>query len=260
MTTDTPLLRVVTIDDEEHSNATIQIFLKKYCENVAIVGTASSADEARTVIAATKPDAIFLDIQMPNEDGFALLRSMPERDFSVVFVTAYDQHAISAIKAGAIDYLLKPLDIDDLRSAVERLRVRKESRHHDTVQDYARQIQSVLDHLHTGLPTKLTKISVPMSNGYQMRTVADISRCESDNNDTTFFLNNNKQILVSKPIKDYEEMLEGSGFVRVHRSHLVNLAHVEKFIQKSYVVMSDKTVVEVARRKTEELLARIQTL
>lgn len=259
MTTATPLLRVVTIDDEEHSNATIQIFLKKYCENVAIVGTASSAEEARTVIAATKPDAIFLDIQMPNEDGFALLRSMPDRDFSVVFVTAYDQHAISAIKAGAIDYLLKPLDIDDLRSAVERLRVRKETNHQDDFSQYARQIQSVLDNLHT-IPTKLTKISVPLSNGYQMLTVADIIRCESDNNYTTFFLNNNKQILVSKPIKDYEDMLEGSGFVRVHRSHLVNLAHVEKFIQKSYVVMSDKTVVEVARRKTEELLTRIQTL
>lgn len=255
------VLRVILIDDEIHNTNLLNTFLRHNCPEVTVIGTAGSAAEARILILDEKPDAIFLDIHMPGEDGFDLLRSLPERNFSVVFVTAFDQYAINAIKAGALDYLMKPIDTDELTVAVRKLLSLKEQQKIGSWGNYNEQIQVLLDNMKSISP-KLEKISVPLFNGYQLLKVKDIIRCESDNNYTTFYLTSGKPLIVSKSIKEYEESLEGSDFVRVHRSHLINMVHVEKFIREDngYVVMSDKSTIEVSRRKKEEFIERLQSI
>lgn len=257
----TSTVRAVLIDDEINNTNVLSTFLRHHCPEVTVVGKAISASEAREIIRAEKPDALFLDIHMPGEDGFDLLRSLPERTFAVVFVTAFDKYAINAIKAGALDYLMKPIDIEELIQSVQKLLGYKQQQQSGTWQHYNEQIQSVLDNVKIGTHT-LQKISIPLFNGYQLLKVQDIIRCESDNNYTTFYLQSGKPIIVSKSIKEYEELLDSSGFVRVHRSHLINMAHVEKFIREDngYVIMSDKSTIEVSRRKKEEFIERLQSL
>jgi len=255
------VLRIALIDDEVHNTNLLSTFLRQHCPEVSIVGTASSAAEARTVLYNEKPDAIFLDIHMPGEDGFDLLRSLPDRKFAVVFVTAFDKYAINAIKAGALDYLMKPIDTDEMTAAVRKLLVLKEQQQFGSWNNYNEQIQVLLDNVHDKSP-KLEKISVPLFNGYQLLKIQDIIRCQSDNNYTTFFLASGKPLIISKSIKEYEELLEGSDFVRIHRSHLINMHHVEKFIREDngYVIMSDKSTIEVSRRKKEEFIERLQSI
>lgn len=255
------VLRIALIDDEVHNTNLLSTFLRQHCPEVSIVGTASSAAEARTILHNEKPDAIFLDIHMPGEDGFDLLRSLPDRKFAVVFVTAFDKYAINAIKAGALDYLMKPIDTDEMIAAVHKLLLLKEQQQFVSWNNYNEQIQVLLDNVHDKSP-KLEKISVPLFNGYQLLKIQDIIRCQSDNNYTTFFLASGKPLIVSKSIKEYEELLEGSDFVRIHRSHLINMLHVEKFIREDngYVIMSDKSTIEVSRRKKEEFIERLQSI
>ena len=154
-------VRAVLIDDEINNTNVLSTFLRHHCPEVSIVGNAISASEAREIIHAEKPDVLFLDIHMPGEDGFDLLRSLPERTFAVVFVTAFDKYAINAIKAGALDYLMKPIDIDELKQAVQKLLGYKQQQQSGTWQHYNEQIQSVLDNVKTGTHT-LQKISIPL--------------------------------------------------------------------------------------------------
>lgn len=254
-------LRVLIVDDEQLSRETLRSLLVEYCEDIEVVADAGSAEEARECIAREQPDVLFLDIEMPNEDGFDLLRSLPEHNFAVVFVTAYDHYAINAIKASASDYLLKPVDIDELRRAVQKVRDAGLGASDDRDEVYREQLQTVLENLGHG-SRKLKRISLPCANGFRLVNVANVIRLEADNNYSTFHLSSGEKILVTRSIKEYTDLLENSDFVRVHKSHLVNLEHVERFIRESgtYVVMSDDTTIEVSRRKKDELLRKIQDL
>lgn len=249
-------LRAVVVDDEPHGVKMLVNFLHNYCQQVTVVATATNATEARTVLSACNPDVLFLDINMPNESGFDLLASLGNRNYSVVFVTAYQEFAIKAIKAGALDYLLKPVDIDELRLCIERIKQERSTA--QTASDTNKQVGIVMQALTAGTTT-LSKIAVPTANGFEFIPIEHIIRCESDNTYTTFFLHNGKKILVCKPIKDYEELLEGSGFMRVHRSHLVNLSHVHQVHRTDgwHIITNDNARVEIARRRVDEVLAKL---
>lgn len=253
---ETQELRAVVVDDEPHGVKMLVNFLHNYCENVTVVATASNATEARTALAATNPDVLFLDINMPNENGFDVLASIEQRTFQVVFVTAYQEYAIKAIKAGALDYLLKPVDIDELRACIERIKTERTANYSES--DKSKQVSIVMQTLAANTKT-LGKIAVPTTNGFEFIPTNHIIRCESDNTYTTFFLHDGKKILVCKPIKEYEGLLEGSGFMRVHRSHLVNLAHVHQVHRTDgwHIITTDNARVEIARRRVEDVLAQL---
>lgn len=251
-------LRAAIVDDEPHGVKMLVNFLLNYCDDVSVVATASSAEEARSLLPAAQPDVLFLDINMPSENGFDLLQSLGNRNYAVVFVTAYQEYAIKAIKAGALDYLLKPVDIDELRSCIEKIRTELRT-NAIPPEERARQLGVVMNSLASSTK-QIAKLAIPTGSGFEFVIVNDVVRCESDNTYTTFYLRDGKKHLVCKPIKEYEEVLEGAGFMRVHRSHLVNLQHVQQVHRTDgwHLITADNARIEIARRRVEDVLHRLK--
>jgi two-component system LytT family response regulator len=243
--------RVIIVDDEDGARESLSDLLEKYVPNVKIVAKAESSASAYEKIGKYKPDLVFLDIEMPFGNGFDLLERMQPVDFNIIFVTAYDHYAIKAIKFSALDYLLKPVDLDELRSAVER--------HRQSPQPVSREsYQNLLENLEPENKTK--KIALPDNSGITFVDIDDIIRCESDGNYTRFFLATGRKILVSKTLGEFENLLSDEGFFRVHRSHLINLSKITRF-QKSdggHVELSDGSKVEVSRRKRGAFVEMLQ--
>jgi two-component system LytT family response regulator len=254
-------LRALIVDDETLSRETLKSLLLKYCSDaIEIVGMAASATEARWEVDAYEPDVVFLDVEMPRENGFDLLRSLPERAFSVVFVTAYDHYALRAIKASASDYLLKPIDIDELKEAVDKLVQTHLSRHRQDL-GYSARLSAVLEHTFNHRQ-RLTRLIIPSLNGFDIVAIDDILHCKAENNYTAFVLRSGEHLLACKPLKEYEELLTPSDFFRVHKSYLVNLQYVRGFIRSEVgggrVMLDGGTTVEVSRRRREVLIQRLQ--
>lgn len=234
--------RVIIVDDEEGARESLSNLLVKFVEGVKIVAKAESIASAIEKIEKHKPDLVFLDIEMPFGSGFELLEKIKPINFNIIFVTAYDHYALKAIKFSALDYLLKPVDIDELRTAVSK---HLKSANTKTDENY----ENLLSNLKTTSNDK--KIAIPDGNGIAFVQVSNIIRCESDGNYTRIFLASGKKILASKTLGDYDKLLDSVGFFRVHRSHLINLSHIKKYVkgEKGYVEMSDLSRVEVSRRK-----------
>ncbi|RYU93123.1 LytR/AlgR family response regulator transcription factor [Emticicia agri] len=240
-------MKAVLIDDELNNLNNLKALLEAYCPQVEICAMAQTAEQGKTAIYTYQPDLLFLDIQMPDQDGFALLRSLTRYDFEVIFVTAYDQYAIQAMRFSAVDYLLKPVNITELQAAVARAYKQRQLK----VQN-----QQVI-HLMQWLEAQSKKedLQVALSTAQETRFVKtnEIIRCESSNNYTTFFLNDKTKLLVSKPIYEYDELLNNYGFLRCHQSHLVNQSFIRSW-QKEYgdfLLLTDGTQIPISRGKRE---------
>jgi two-component system, LytTR family, response regulator len=240
------------VDDEPYSCEALATLLERYCPEVKVLDICHSGASALQSIRKQKPQILFLDIEMPHMNGFQLLEKLPEIDFDLIFTTSYDQYAIKAIRFSALDYLLKPIDQEELKKAVQKA---VSGVKHPLPQ----QIEVLLQKLNH--PTiAVNKIAIPTMEGLQMVLVENIINCESDRNYTILFLKNKQQIIASRSLKEIEEMLCDYSFVRVHHSHLVNLNEVEKYIkgEGGYLLMSDGKTVDVSRSRKDILLKKLQ--
>lgn len=242
------MLTTLLIDDEQDSREALRLFLTRYCPNVQIVAEAASVADAVTEIGQHHPDLIFLDINMPHENGFVLFEKIPRPEFQTIFVTAYDEYALQAIKQQALDYILKPINITELMLAVNRAQQACEQ------QQVARRFDELL--LARQLPAAPVKIELPTTNGFVYMPVTDIIRCEAEGSYTLFHFTGRKPMIVCKTLGAYESILKEYGFVRVHHRHLVNLAHVEQYQRGrgGLILMSDKKEVLVSQRKKDDFL------
>lgn len=243
------MIRSIIIDDEPESRAAVSNILTNYCEDVKILGEASDVASGIQLINEQQPDVVFLDIQMPDGSGFDLLESFNSISFHVVFITAFDQFAIKAIKFSAIDYILKPIDPEQLIEAVNKIKKLSSLK-----MQSSEQISTLLSNKH-----KITRIALPTLNGYFFVKIREIIRCEADNNYTYFYMNEGGKFLVTRTLKEYELLLKEDSFVRVHQSHLINLNFVAQYIKGDggTVIMDDGSEVEISRRKRELFLKRI---
>ncbi|GAA4310659.1 LytTR family DNA-binding domain-containing protein [Mucilaginibacter gynuensis] len=250
------MIRAIIVDDEPINISNLRALLMRHCEGIDVVATATGADEAREHIIELKPDVVFLDIEMPGKNGFDLLRSLNDTDFDVVFVTAYDTYGIMAIKFSALDYLLKPINITELKNTVNRIEQSVNTRKQNS------RLNNLLNLLDRKSPDESQKIALPTQKETYLVPVKDIVRCESSNNYTTFYLTNGAEHLISKPLYEYDELLSPYGFIRCHQSHLVNKAHVASILNEDsgYLVMnyiSQKIPISRQRKSTIKSLFKI---
>jgi two-component system LytT family response regulator len=245
------MLNAIIVDDEAHSYKTLDVMLKRYCLEVNIIATCTNGIDALKAIQQLHPDLVFLDVEMPGMSGFEMLEQLHEINFHLIFVTSYDAYALKAIRFSAIDYLLKPIDREELQKAVQKVIKRMEA-------PLPEQLKIILEKMHQPAASS-NKIALPTMEGLQMIPVHSIISCEADDNYTTLMLKNNKKIVVSCTLKVIEELLEENSFIRVHRSYLVNLDEIEKYVKTDggYVVMSDGSQIFISRNKKEELLKKL---
>ena len=243
------MINAIIIDDEQNNIDNLSILLQQNCPQVNVVAVALNADEGKKIILKHNPDLAFLDIQMPDKNGFDLLKSLPDYSFEIIFVTAYDQYGIQAVKFSAIDYLLKPINIDDLKTAVEK--VEKKS----YIKKQNLQLENLIQLLQQKQHKEFHRIALQSNKETRFVETNKIVRCESSNNYTTFFLINNEKIIVSKPIYEYEELLKDYGFIRCHQSHLINKKFIGSWIKEDggYLLLDDKTQIPVSKQKKEQV-------
>ena len=246
------MIKAIIVDDESYSCESLAILLERYCPEVQVVESCTSGESALQSINRHTPDLVFLDIEMPHMNGFELLKRIKKIDFQVIFTTSYDQYAIKAIRFSALDYLLKPIDREELEVAVKKA-VRK------LEQQLPQQLSILLQKLNGSSPAT-QKIALPTMEGLQMIPVDSIIRCAADSNYTNIFTKQQKKITISRTLKEVEEMLEDYPFLRVHNSYLVNLNEIEKYIkgEGGYVMMSDGSHVDVSRSRKELLMQKLQ--
>ncbi|NHF60507.1 response regulator transcription factor [Flavobacteriaceae bacterium TP-CH-4] len=247
-------INAIIVDDEQKHHETLGKMLQNFCPMVHVVGYAYSVQEALPLIKTLDPNLIFLDIEMPSGNGFTLFDSFEDPPFEVIFTTAYDLYAINAIKYAALDYLMKPINIQELKGAVaraEKVRAKKQS-----------QSSAKIDALKSNLQlkdTRFTKIALPSADGIDFIEANTIIHVEAERSYSNFYLDGGKRIMVSKPLKEYEALLEACNFFRIHKSHMVNLNHLDKYIKGKggYVIMKDGSHVDVSVRKKDALLRKL---
>lgn len=239
-------LKAILVEDEETSREILKNYLKKYCPNVTVLGEASNVEEALVLIRNNNLDLVFLDVEMPYGNAFDLLDKVGDINFETIFVTAYNHYAIDALNAHASYYLMKPISIDELIKAV----------------DYVTEIKTKEDALQDQVLIPKTnnvegKITIPQLDGFEVLNTSNILYCKADDNYTEIYLNNNKKKIVSKTLKYFEEALSNSGFARVHKSYLVNVNEVVKYVKGKggSVVLSNGKQVMVSASKKSELLS-----
>ena len=246
------MIKALIIDDEPKSVKILATMLQEYCPGVTLAGTANKADDAVVLVQQLQPNLVFLDIEMPSGNGFDLLDRLRPVNFEVIFVTAFNEYPIKAFRYNALDYLLKPLNIEELQAAVHKAAGNIKLKSINIQLDYF--LQSLKK------PAQpLQKIALAEKNGIILIPIGDIIRCEASRGYTTFIIKNKEKVLSSKNIKEYEELLPEDTFFRLHNSHLVNLNYIRMYHRGrgGQVEMEDGTLVEVAVRRKDELLARL---
>lgn len=248
------MTKVVIIDDEVNARDSLKQLLEIYCPDVTVVGDADSVSSGIECILSNNPDLVFLDIKMPDGTGFDLLNRIKKINFKIIFVTAYEEFAFKAFKFNAIDYLTKPLEPEELVNAVAKGSL------HGNDEAVNETIKLLLENIHKpSVPHK--KIVLKTLNTIHVVEIDRIIRCESDRNYTAFHMVDQEQILISRSMREFDEMLEGYGFLRVHNSHLINLNFVSSFKSNELIlVLKDNTPIPVAYRKRDELLHAIKGL
>ncbi|MCA0231862.1 MAG: LytTR family DNA-binding domain-containing protein [Bacteroidetes bacterium] len=242
-------MKAILIDDEPHNLSNLRSLLATYCPSVEVCAVALNAEEGKKALSKHQPDLLFLDIQMPEQDGFELLRSLNECDFEVIFVTAYDQYAIQAMRFSAVDYLLKPVAISELQNAVERA----------TKQRALKVQNQQIGHLMRWLKaqSQQEELQIALSSWQETRFVktSEIIRCESSNNYTTFFLTDGSALVVSKPIYEYDDLLSSHGFLRCHQSHLVNKTFIKSWKKDvgDVLLLTNGAQVPISRGKKDTI-------
>lgn len=246
------VLKAILIDDELKSRSNLRQLLSQYCTNVEVVAEADSATAALKLIRELKPDLLFLDIEMGEVSGFDLLKLLNgQQNFEVIFVTAFDKYGIQALKACAIDYLLKPINILELSNAVAKA----------TTQIYPKKENERLKELVANIDRRddEQKIAIPLSDKIEFLAVNKIIRLEAEGNYTHIYSDHQKRYLVCKTLKDYQESLDNHNFIRTHQSHLINFRKISAYVKTDggYIVMDDGTQVPISRQKKDEVLLRI---
>lgn len=250
------MLNAIIVDDEEFARSSLYFLLQENCEDIHVVGIAKSVADAKNLLVQQHVDLIFLDIAMPGGNGFELIPQAQLANATVIFTTAYDQYALKAIKANALDYLLKPIDIDELKEAVDKaakyIRLNKSENNRN----------ESLDNLASDLNNKSTikKITLPSGQGYRLVDIDDIIHIEADSNYSVFHFTNLEKIAVSKVLKDYEEILPENRFVRIHKSSIVNLKYVKEYNSKNglQVMLSNGDTITVSRRRASDFFDKIK--
>jgi len=240
------MIRAVIIDDVEQSRQTLADDLKVYCPEIKLVGSAENVNTGIQLIDQQKPDVVFLDVQLGDDLGFSILEKIKYKNFKVIFTTGSDRFAIQAIKFSALDYLLKPIDPDDLVIAVNKLKST------ETVTEH---LNLLIDNL-KNINKAPKRIILNSADRVHVVHVNDIIRCESQGSYTLFYLLNKKEILVTRTMKEFEDMFDPNEFVRVHHSHLININYLKEYVKTDggYAVMTDNAQVPVSVRKKEDLM------
>lgn len=246
------MIKAMIVDDEPYCCETLETMLGNFCPSISIAAICNSGGSALEALAQHRPQLVFLDIEMPYMNGFEFLGKAGPVDFALIFTTSYDQYAIKAFRFSAMDYLLKPIDREELTQAVDKV-----SRHLQTPSTI--QLELLLQKFHE--PKRpVSKIALPTMEGFQMVPFDAIISCSSESNYTHFHLKGNKKLTASRPMKEVEELLEDYSFLRVHHSFLVNLDEIQKYVkgEGGYLVMTDGSHVDVSRSRKEMLLQRLQ--
>lgn len=246
------MLTAIIIDDETNSRNALRQKLSNHCPGVSIIAECENGEEGIKNIEEKKPDIVFLDVEMPRMNGFTMLQQLKNRNFEVIFITAYDHYAIKAIKFSALDYLVKPVEVEELKIAVEKV---TQKRNQPAVNHRMELLlQNFLDE-----KSAHQRIAISSMEGLQFVTTDEIIYLEANSNYTSFFLTGNRKITATKTLKDFEELLPVSIFIRIHHSYLINKNGVEKYIkgEGGQVVMKNGITLDVARRKKEEFMKAI---
>jgi two-component system, LytTR family, response regulator len=243
------MIKAILIDDEVHCLKTLGMLLKEYCSNVQVLEQCNDAATGLKAIELHKPDLVFLDIEMPQMNGFEMLQRLPQINFAIVFTTGYDQYAIKAFHFSALDYLLKPIEPKELTDAVKKV----EEQHHLPMPE---QFEMLLKKI-SGVNSGFTKIAVPTAEGFELIAATDVIYFEAQSNYTHIFLKNKNKIIACRTLKNIEDQIQDYNFfVRVHNSYMVNLNEVARYVrgEGGYVVMSNNTSVNVSRSRKDALL------
>jgi two-component system, LytTR family, response regulator len=235
-------LTAVIVDDELHGRENLKLIIENYCPDIDIKDCADSVVTATTMVKKYLPDVVFLDINMPVLDGFDFLNEFTDRQFMVVFVSAYEEFGIDAVKVGAVDYLLKPINIKELKLCVKKLITLKEKSKDDS---------SIINR---------EKLVIPASHGFNVIPIADIIRLQADGCYTTIITKNKKQHLISRTLKDIEASLPSEIFFRIHKSSLINLSYIKDYsnLSGNFVTMTDGSKIDISRRKAPEFIKRVK--
>ncbi len=249
------MLTCLIIDDEQPCVETLEVILKrKFSGQVAVLATTTQPRDAASLIQEYQPDLLFLDVEMPHMTGVELLRSLDVINFQVIFTTAHQQYALDAIKLNALDYLLKPVSVDELATAINKCISRKQQQGSDLVSAFLKQMKP------NGAPVK--RIPIASNDTTQFVPVNEIIRIESQSNYSVIYFTTRPKLLVAKTLKEFEEQLLPHDFIRIHNSHLINLEHVigYKNVDGGYLIMHGNEVIEISRRKKLEVMQRLNKL
>lgn len=254
---ETKRLRALVVDDEEYARKNLIMLLDDFCPEIEVIGEASGKNQAKNLIASTQPDVVFLDIRMPSgAEGFELLDEVEEKNFLVVFVTAFKDYAVRAFNASAVYYILKPIDIDELRSATEKLveanRIFGEDP--DNYVTYFRSLHNLSDQLLRNKPTN--RIAISHTKGLKIVEDDTISHLDASGNCTTIYFNDGTRYLDTRTLKIYENILNPAKFFRIHKSHIINLKNLAEYINEDghFAVLKNGLRVPVARNRVSEFV------
>jgi len=246
------MLKVLLIDDEERATDSLRLMIQKAIPEIQQVMVCNDSRKAADIIHLFQPGLVFLDIQMPHLNGFEVLEKMPNKNFKIIFTTAYNEYAIQAIRFSAFDYLLKPIDIEELQAAVHRFL--------ESNEDYKQQYELLKNIMHNiQVPSADEfRLALPTKDGVHFLQPKDIIRCEAVGNYTKFFVSGNKTYLISKTLGEYDTLLTPHHFIRTHKSHLVNKKFISFIDHDGFAVLKDNSKVEVSRRRKEEVMTALK--
>lgn len=246
------MLKVLLIDDEERATDSLRLMIQKMIPEISQVMACNDSRKAADMIHAYQPGLVFLDIQMPHLNGFELLEKMPNKNFKIIFTTAYNEYAIQAIRFSAFDYLLKPVDIEELQAAVHRF-----IQGSDDFRQQYELLKNMMHNIQAPSPDEF-RLALPTKEGVHFLDPKEIIRCESSGNYTKFFVTNNRSYLISRTLGDYDTLLTPHNFIRTHKSHLVNCKFISFVDHDGFAVLKDNSRVEVSRRRKEEVMSSLK--
>lgn len=245
------MVKILIVDDEAAAGNILKILIEKHISVPAEIRYCSNAKEALEILQLFNPTVVMLDIEMPNLNGFDFLNMATENNFDVIFTTAYDQYAIKAIRFSALDYLLKPIDVLELQNAINRHIIKQQNQNHRLL------VSNLLTNLQQGDP-KDFKLALSTNQGVFFYDPSEILYCEGENNYTRFVFTKHKPMLVSKTLGEYEDLLEEHGFLRIHKSHLVNAKYVTKVDRDGLLLMNDGKQLAISKRRKEMVMSKLK--
>lgn len=248
------MIKALIIDDEPSAVKTLTLMLQHYVPEVTELKTTNDPHDGLRLLKTYQPDLLFLDVQMPLMTGFEMLKQLPEINFNIIFTTAFDKYAIEAIRFSAVDYLMKPIDGDELREAVNRYVSKREASFNNKPL-----YNNFLHNIHVTTREDF-KLALPTAQGTYFYKPEEIIRLEGEGNYTKFFFTAGKTLLTSRTLKEYEEILSNHGFIRIHKSHIINKTQVVNYSGDGILTLADNSKVEISRRRREEVMAKLKSL